>query len=294
MHSVVTPSLNMLAYLKRCSASVADQGVAYEHIVMDGGSTDGTGEWLRHNPRILSSVAKDKGMYDAVNKGFRLARGTVVSHLNCDEQYLPGALSFVHDYFERHPDVDIIFGDLLIVRPDGTLICYRKGTWPSPALIVARMYMCTTATFIRRRVIDAGEFYDDSYTNVGDLEFYLRLIRKRYRIKHISRFLSAFTLSGHNLMLRSEVVAPERARLLRDLPWWMRRFDGIWTVAGWGAKFLSGAYFPPAELSYSLFMAGDAVRRTDFHETRPPFRWQAPSSVARHTAGGAQCSESRQ
>ncbi len=276
MFSVVTPSFNMLSYLKRCNSSIADQGVAYEHIVVDGGSTDGSGEWLRDNPRIVSIIGKDKGMYDAVNKGFQRAQGDIISHLNCDEQYLPGALAFVGDYFDRHPEVDVIFGDGLIIRPDGTLLCYRKGTWPSATLLATTpMYMCTPQTFLRRRIIEDGELYDDSYKDVGDLEFYLRLIRKRYAIRHVSRFLSAFTMTGHNRMLCSEVVAPERARLMRAFPWWMTRFSKIWRLAGWGAKFAAGAYFQPGPLSYSLFVPEDVARRQTFSIACPSFRWRA-------------------
>jgi len=69
----------MLDYLKRCHASVADQeGVSLEHIVMDGCSTDGTAEWLASTPSLVGVVAPDEGMYDAINKGFRLARGDVL------------------------------------------------------------------------------------------------------------------------------------------------------------------------------------------------------------------------
>src|SRR5205809_81991 len=89
--SVITPSFNMLEFLKRCHRSVADQGVHLEHIVMDGGSSDGTAEWLAGSDVSLWQSASDAGMYDAVNKGLQLASGDILAYLNCDEQYLPGA-----------------------------------------------------------------------------------------------------------------------------------------------------------------------------------------------------------
>ena len=68
--SIITPSFNMLDYLKLCCASVADQdGASFEHIVVDGASTDGTAEWLRQARNITSISEKDDGMYDAINKG---------------------------------------------------------------------------------------------------------------------------------------------------------------------------------------------------------------------------------
>ena len=125
--SVVTPSFNMLNYLQRCCASVADQEyVTHEHIVVDGGSTDETPEWLSCLASLISQSQRDNGMYDAVNRGFRLARGEIVSHLNCDEQLLPDTLHFVRRFFREHPEVDVLFGDILAVRPDGGLIAYRK------------------------------------------------------------------------------------------------------------------------------------------------------------------------
>lgn len=111
-------------------AGVLVSGATYEHLVMDGGSTDGTPCWLAERSEIGSVLERDAGMYDAVNKGFRRAHSALVSHLNCDEQYLPGALAFVRDYFGRHPEVDVLFGDALIIRPDGSLIAFRKGFAP--------------------------------------------------------------------------------------------------------------------------------------------------------------------
>ena len=107
--SVITPCYNGGAFLPRCCASVADQGEALaEHIVADGGSTDGTVEWLKRQRNLRWVSEKDRGMYDAINKGFRMAGGDIVAHLNCDEQYLPGTLAAVADVFARHPGVDIV------------------------------------------------------------------------------------------------------------------------------------------------------------------------------------------
>ena len=115
--SVVTPSFNSWPWLQLASASVADQGVPLEHVVQDGLSVDGTREWLAHGcpPSVAPESARDAGMYDAINRGFSRSRGEILCHLNCDEQYLPGALARVVDYFAQHPEVDILFGDVVVV-----------------------------------------------------------------------------------------------------------------------------------------------------------------------------------
>ena len=127
--SIITPSLDMLGYLQRCRRSVADQeGVSLEHIVRDGESQDGTVEWLEREAaatnlpgsrrRLVACSEKDEGMYDAVNKGFRQARGKILAYLNCDEQYLPGALRAAQEVFERGPArrISDFFVSVSIVR----------------------------------------------------------------------------------------------------------------------------------------------------------------------------------
>ena len=91
--SIITPSFRNSNWLKLCIASVADQqGVEVEHIVQDSCSDDGTQDWLPQDRRVSAFIEKDGGMYDAVNRGYRRAQGDILAYLNCDEQYLPGAL----------------------------------------------------------------------------------------------------------------------------------------------------------------------------------------------------------
>ena len=98
--SIITPSFRNSEWLKLCVASVADQQVDLEHIVQDAGSDDGTLDWLLTDSRVKAFVEKDSGMYDGINRGLRKATGEIVAYLNCDEQYLPGALSAVKEMFE--------------------------------------------------------------------------------------------------------------------------------------------------------------------------------------------------
>src|SRR5438309_5772154 len=92
--SVVTPSLNQGAYIEETIRSVLDQDYPrIEHIVVDGGSTDGTLEILRRYPHLTWVSEPDGGQADAVNKGFRLAEGEIFGWLNADDLYLPGTIS---------------------------------------------------------------------------------------------------------------------------------------------------------------------------------------------------------
>jgi glycosyltransferase involved in cell wall biosynthesis len=274
--SVVTPSFNMLDYLQRCCASVADQEhVHYEHIIMDGGSTDQTIEWLRSRSSLISRSQRDKGMYDAVNKGFRIARGEVISHLNCDEQYLPKTLNFVVTYFREHPHVDVLFGDVLTVKPDGSLIAYRKGYRPiEPVLLSSPLHVCTAAMFLRRRVVDSGHFYDDSFKDVGDVEFIVRLLRSGVRMEHIRRYLATFTITGHNRSANVTTIPNEIKRLRHQAPWWVTRFQPAWRSVGYAMKLTAGAYREQRPIDYAIYASSDASSRTRFLANNASFRWR--------------------
>src|SRR3954466_15542507 len=94
--SVITPCLNAHATIERALASVAEQGYEpLEHVVIDGGSTDGTLDLLAAHPGLVVRSGPDRGLSHAMNKGIELAQGEVVGWLNADDFYLPGALELV-------------------------------------------------------------------------------------------------------------------------------------------------------------------------------------------------------
>ncbi|MCB0765851.1 MAG: glycosyltransferase, partial [Flavobacteriales bacterium] len=136
--TVVTPSFGQLRYLRLNAASVADQrapGIEVEHIVQDGGSKDGTRDWLKGQPLITAVPEADEGMYDAINRGIIKGTGEVFSWLNCDEQYLPGTLAAVKAYFEQHPEVDMVAGDTIVVDAQGEYQCHRKAVVPTTGIL---------------------------------------------------------------------------------------------------------------------------------------------------------------
>lgn len=274
--SVVTPSLNMLSYLRRCCASVSDQEDAtFEHIIVDGGSTDGTVAWLSQNDGVVGVVQRDDGMYDAINKGWSSAKGRVLSYLNCDEQYLPGTLRSVRAYLSQHSEVDIVFGDALLIKPDGSLIAYRKGYQPRWFYIQsAHLYVLTCAMFIRRRVIDDDLRFDPTFRVIGDQEFTVRVLRQGYRARHMSRYLAAFTMTGRNLSMEPR-ARQESIVLQQSAPRWIRRLKAPLNAARLFEKLLSGAYWQSMPLEYSVHVSDGPGSRTMFRAERASFHWPA-------------------
>ncbi|MFH1111415.1 MAG: glycosyltransferase family 2 protein [Planctomycetota bacterium] len=280
--SIITPSFNSLAYLPRCAASVADQSrsergqdVDIDRIVVDGGSTDGTVEWLKAQAGIRWVSEKDRGMYDAVNKGLKMAQGDIWGYINCDEQYLPGTLEAVADTFQRHPEADIVFGDMLAIRPDGSLVAFRKSYplhwWYIP---VDHLYVFTCALFYRRKIIEDGFLFSTEFRDVSDADFIIRLLRAGYRPRHLRRYLSVYTMTGANLSLGERAVR-EKSRILESAPAWVRRGRHVLNGLRLAEKLLSGAYFQAGPISYSIYGSDPGAGRQVLMAEKPSFRWRA-------------------
>ena len=168
--SIVTPSFRNSDWLRLCVASVADQaGVEVEHIVQDAQSDDGTQEWLARDRRVQAYFEKDQGMYDAINRGWRRATGEILAYLNCDEQYLPGGLRAVEEFFRRHPQTDVVFADTVVVDKQGRFICCRKSLVPWKNTMWVYNPVISSSIFIHRRVLDQHNlFFDTRWRDLGD------------------------------------------------------------------------------------------------------------------------------
>ena len=112
--SIVTPSYNQAQFLERTILSVISQDYpCIEYIVMDGGSTDGSVNILeKYSQKITFWVSeKDKGQSDAINKGWRMAKGEYCCYLNSDDMLAPSAISKIVSTFEKNPNAGVVYGD---------------------------------------------------------------------------------------------------------------------------------------------------------------------------------------
>jgi glycosyltransferase involved in cell wall biosynthesis len=270
--SILTPSLNMLPHLRRCCRSVKDQGVDLEHIIMDGRSTDGTVEWLQRQTYLSASIEKDRGMYDALNRGLDKASGDVFGHLNCDEQYLPGTLQVVEKYFETNPDVDLLCGDTLLVDIDGKLLAYRKSFQPRlPYVWQGMAYVSTCATFARKRVFQSGLRYNSEYKIAGDQDLIIRMLQNRIMATHVPRYLSTFCLTGSNLS-SGPSASLETAYYTSTRPSWLKVFSFPVRALAYLEKAFSGAYHQHLPLTYDIYV-GDEPLRYAFIAKQATYKW---------------------
>lgn len=255
--SVITPSFRQANYLARCASSVADQGGSFkcEHLVQDGGGGRAFKNWMSGQSSADVVSEPDGGMYDAINRGFRRARGDVLAWLNCDEQYLPGALDAVAGWFHENPDHDILFGDVVIVASDGTPLSYRKAVPPFRQHI-RHCFLPTfsAATFVRRKVIDDGHFLDAKFRAIADAVWIHDLLNAGFRARVLDRPLAVFTQTGENLG-QSETSRTE-SRQWRDHS---RIAAGCWSVFHRLRKLRAGCY-TKRQVTVEIYVGRAAAR----------------------------------
>jgi glycosyltransferase involved in cell wall biosynthesis len=180
--SIITVCYNSKATIEDTLRSIARQTYAdVDHIVVDGGSTDGTREIIdRHRNRIAKVVFEpDHGVYDAMNKGLALASGGVIGFLNADDVYADHeVLSRVMMIMERE-GLDALLGDVEFFRPEDparTVRRYRSARF-KPDRIAFGWMPAHPALFLRRRVYERFGLFRTDYRIAGDFEYCARIFR---------------------------------------------------------------------------------------------------------------------
>lgn len=266
--SIVTPSYHQFEYLRLCVRSIEDQGVECEHIIQDAESGPELVEWVVSASRSQLFVEQDEGIYDALNRGFARTSGDVLAWLNCDEQYLPGALAAVRDEFIARPDVDILLADNLIVNGAGNYLAHRFSLVPTASQCWWRFPVSSCAMFFRRRV---WQPFDTNWKSAGDWWWFMDLLRRGARVGVLRRFVATFAETGGNLGL-SPITASEHAAIVAARPWWASLL-GPAILACHKVRMVASGVTCVQPFDYEIF-ADDTNGRKKFRVERPTSNWQ--------------------
>jgi len=177
--TVVTPSLNHGRFIRETIESVLTQSYSrLEYLVMDGGSTDGTVEILTSYGDRLAWVSEpDGGQTQAINKGWRRARGTIIAYLNSDDTYLPGTVETAVNAFAAHPEAGAVYGEGYHVDEAGRMI-ERYPTEPfDMARLAKTCFICQPTVFLKRDVVERLGYLDESRRYCMDYDLWIRVAR---------------------------------------------------------------------------------------------------------------------
>lgn len=201
MLSVVTVCYNSEKTIERTIKSVLEQSTdQVEHIFVDGDSKDKTvsiiesyqGKYEEKGIKMTVISEKDKGIYDAMNKGIRLSTGSVIGFLNSDDWYETDTVSVVMEAFNNNPKADIVMGAAYI--HNGTKILVKR---PKKSIIITSRNFNFPGMFVRRECYQSVGFYEEC-----DFDWYLRALKKKRQIAFIKNILVNFSAGGVSTQIK--------------------------------------------------------------------------------------------
>jgi glycosyltransferase involved in cell wall biosynthesis len=182
--SIITPSFNQLHFLRETVASIQGQvlDAEVEHIIVDGGSTDGTVDYLQTLGESVRWISEpDKGQADAVNKGIAMATGEIIGWLNSDDLYLPGALEAVSGHFRRNPSCRWLYGRCRIIDKEGReqwkwITKYKNARLQSFTFnkLIRENFISQPAVFFRKELVEQAGQLDLQLHYTMDYDLWLR------------------------------------------------------------------------------------------------------------------------
>ena len=255
--SVVVPTFNSERHLRNCLESLREQTYQnYEVVVVDGGSTDGTVRIIEEQaalfPRIIWRSEKDRGVYDAMNKGVALARGDWLLFLGSDDAlYAPDVLAKMAPHLSQ--EYNLVYGNVFSAS---------ASSWAPAGVVydgefndekILERNICHQAIFYSRALFDQHRGYDQSYKVLGDWEFNLRIFRTA-RKKFVDLIVARFEGGGmstsiidHEFNLRFPEIVDRAFRLPLRAAFYRARRAALIRLAGYhwqrGQRLLSTRFF---------------------------------------------------
>ncbi len=227
--SIITINYNNVAGLQKTIESVLSQTMQeFEYIVIDGASTDGSVEYLKsiHYPLSTDNYQlisePDKGIYNAMNKGIKMAKGEYIHFLNSgdwlvDAQVVEDMLEELEQLKKQGQQIDIFVGNKITVRSDGKMRKGRNDKRPVTALTFYRGTIEHTSAYIRRSLFDKVGMYDETLLIVSDWKWYFEAVLHHYaQVVFTDIYVSYFDntgISSTNLVLDKA----ERRKILEQM-----------------------------------------------------------------------------
>jgi len=214
--SILTPSYNQAAWLPDNLSSVACQTYPHiEHVVADGGSTDGTVALLTAaGDTVTWTSGPDAGQAAAINTAFSAATGDIIGWINSDDAYVDCAVvERVVAFYDAHPDIDVVYGHGLQTTENGSAIQILWAPSFDADLLRAVDFITQPAAFIRRSAI-TGPLLDESFHFAMDYSLWLRLLTAGHRFARID---SVLAIDRHQPDRKSSTITDVHAANLERL-----------------------------------------------------------------------------
>ncbi len=200
--TVIVPSYNQGYFIGMTLDSILQQDYhRIECIVVDGGSKDETLDVLQSHtdPRLAWVSEPDKGQSDALNKGLQRATGDIITYLNSDDLLLPGAIAFAVQYFDQHPDADLLYGDGYFVDAQGNrLSAFKSAPFDLAMCMINGQDWAQPGTFWKREVTQGIGLFDPTLHYRMDFDYWIRAALAGFRLQYVPGERAAYRLHGES------------------------------------------------------------------------------------------------
>ena len=216
--SIIIPTYNCGQYIKKAIDSVLDQPHQdKELIVVDGRSNDGTVDILKsYGEKIKWVSEKDNGQADAINKGFKMASGEIVTWLNADDYYEPNIFEDISAEFQKDEEVVLVYGDCKTVSEKNTEINIPPRKMTSHKMIRKGNFIYQPASFYRLATVKKEDYLDSSLNYWMEYDLFIKLLNNG-KSSYIDKVLANFTIrpdqkssSKNSLAMNKELVQISR------------------------------------------------------------------------------------
>jgi glycosyltransferase involved in cell wall biosynthesis len=203
--SIITVTYNAKNSLEQTMQSVFSQTYqGIEYILIDGGSTDGTVNIIKKNESKISFwlSEKDKGIYDAMNKGIRLAKGALIGMINAGDYYEPDAVERMVEACIQHKDCGIFHGNINLLNEDGSFFKLKK---PNPDLsqFYKGISLFHPTLFVRNAIYKKNGLYDSNFGISADFDFILRNYLAGTKFFYLEQVIANFKQGGYSAQNKS-------------------------------------------------------------------------------------------
>lgn len=238
--SVITVVYNAVALIERTVKSVAEQDyTGIEYVVVDGGSTDGTLEKLKGYSKYIAVLesGKDNGIYDAMNKGLKLATGDYVLFLNAGD--VLDSTDTISKIFAITPDADAYYGNTRVVNENGEVLGDRRLKPPTKLDWKSLQYgMCVShQSFIVKRLL--CDFYNTDYRISADIDWVINALKQCDRVVNTHRYISRFLEGGTSDRRRKKALRERFAIMVKHYGFFNTLLNHFFILLRWPIHKLS-------------------------------------------------------
>lgn len=248
--AIIVPNFNQSHFLPTAFESLKCQQASFGVALMDGGSKDGFKRVVAQYDDLInySRSHPDSGQSASINEGSKKIKGKYITWLNADDYYFPDTLEYVKSVFDRHPEVDIVYGDAIHVDPDGHFLSYFPPARDfDPVELTYNCFICQPACFMRSEAFyNVGGVNPDLYYTM-DWDLWCRLYQQGYKFLYVSKPLAAVRYYPETKTLGGNY------KRLRELYRIEKRYGNRLIKRSWLGSYYYGLRFKKRRLGESLF-----------------------------------------